>query len=282
MTKTRLKTKRKTKRLAPRGIRTRNLQVRPRGPRVLALHEELRRRPRPAPAAKGEAAPRGHRPKLWHARVLPAVLGPNRRDQVPHGAEEPVRQRHHPAVPAPGGREGIVRGAVRAHHHASAHVQGGAHARRRLLIRFGKCLINSRKGFARRIFIASKRYARRTSPRLLFRRVPFLPIARKISHVRKSIAHSSPGMYRSLTSKTTGENGEILGRPGADARPFGNAKSPGMYRRLTPPDRIVSMPSSRPGMTFVSPWPRPVIRTSLGLPFSSELSKICPCSFFAM
>ena len=67
----------KTKRLAPRGIRTRHLQVRPRRPGVLALHEELRRRPRPAPAAKGEAAPRRHRPKLWHARVLPAVLGPN-------------------------------------------------------------------------------------------------------------------------------------------------------------------------------------------------------------
>ena len=87
-------------------------------------------------------------------------------------------------------------------------------------------------------------------------------------------------MYKSFTSKMTGEFGAIFGLPGAEAKPLGNAKSPGMYNLRNPPDLMLSKPSSKPAMT-VALSGSPVNLISFGLPFSTELSKIKPFSFMA-
>lgn len=87
-------------------------------------------------------------------------------------------------------------------------------------------------------------------------------------------------MYKSFTSNTTGEFGAIFGLPGADAKPFGNAKLPGMYNLRNPPDLILSIPSSKPAIT-VADSGSPVNLISFGLPFSTELSNIKPFSFMA-
>lgn len=84
----------------------------------------------------------------------------------------------------------------------------------------------------------------------------------------------------------TGALAPTLGRPGADAKPFGNASSPGMYIRRIPPDFIVNKPSSNPGITVHesnSPEPtQSTTRISFGLPLSKLLSKTRPLSSMAM
>lgn len=54
-------------------------------------------------------------------------------EQIPDGAEEPVRPGHRGSVPAPVRHQGLVHGAVRAHHSAAPHLQGGRQQGRRLL-----------------------------------------------------------------------------------------------------------------------------------------------------
>ena len=170
-----------------------SVQVRPRGLGVQPLHEELRRRPRPASAAAREGAAGRHRPQLRDARVLPPIPRPRGRDQIPHGAEEPVRQRHHPAVPAAGGRQGLLRRAVRAHDHAAAHVQGGAHQRRRLLRRAGGRVCARRaRNCTSRVVVSELRFFSSRTKRSLHTltlaslggslRAPPLPLTRRSLH----------------------------------------------------------------------------------------------------
>lgn len=54
-------------------------------------------------------------------------------EQIPDGAEEPVRPGHRGSVPAPVRHQGLLHGAVRAHHPAAPHLQGGRQQGRRLL-----------------------------------------------------------------------------------------------------------------------------------------------------
>ena len=53
--------------------------------------------------------------------------------EVSSGAEEPLRCRSGGAVSATVRRQGLIRGAVRTHDFAEAHLQGSAVSRRRLL-----------------------------------------------------------------------------------------------------------------------------------------------------
>lgn len=90
----------------------------------------------------GEAAAQHDQQALRHAGILQEVARPSGRGQVFARAAQPVRGRHRPAVPAALRCEGLVRGAVRAHHPAPSVVQGDSLKRRRFLTRNACLLIN--------------------------------------------------------------------------------------------------------------------------------------------
>lgn len=84
-----------------------------------------------------EIAAKHHQQELQHSGVLQAVAGPGRRNQVPDGAEGPVRQGHRRPVSTTLRHQGLLHCPVRTHTHPASHLQGGRLSRGRLL---GGCM----------------------------------------------------------------------------------------------------------------------------------------------
>nr|XP_054486937.1 methionine aminopeptidase 2 isoform X3 [Agelaius phoeniceus] len=84
-------------------------------------------------ASKSETLAKRYQRKLWYSCLLPAVAGSPGGEQIPDGSEEPVRPGHRGSLPAPVRHQGLLHGAVRAHHPAAPHLQGGCQQGRRLL-----------------------------------------------------------------------------------------------------------------------------------------------------